>query len=226
MNRTSRGLLAFALLAALCTRTSAAVDAHALLDEFRAVDWDSREVGQDKDLDDDAWQTRVLVEREFITLGSSAVPALVAACEDDDRHVRLLAAHVLGYLDDDAAVAPLVRIATDDEYAAARLMAVEALGRLGARAGAPVVTAAAEDANRYVREAAAWALPRTTSGQGIGGTLRGIALETWQEGSIASAVVGQPAPDFELTDADGAKVRLSDYRGRKNVVLISLLADW
>jgi cytochrome oxidase Cu insertion factor (SCO1/SenC/PrrC family) len=31
--------------------------------------------------------------------------------------------------------------------------------------------------------------------------------------------VGDSAPDFELTDTEGQKVRLSDYRGKKNVVL-------
>jgi len=31
--------------------------------------------------------------------------------------------------------------------------------------------------------------------------------------------VGDKAPDFTLLDQDGAKVRLSDYRDKKNVVL-------
>lgn len=31
--------------------------------------------------------------------------------------------------------------------------------------------------------------------------------------------VGTQAPDFTVTDLDGQKVSLSDYRGRKNVVL-------
>ncbi len=31
--------------------------------------------------------------------------------------------------------------------------------------------------------------------------------------------VGDPAPDVELTDTEGQKVRLSDFRGKKNVVL-------
>jgi hypothetical protein len=31
--------------------------------------------------------------------------------------------------------------------------------------------------------------------------------------------VGDPAPDFVLTDTEGQTVRLSDYRGKKNVVL-------
>lgn len=30
------------------------------------------------------------------------------------------------------------------------------------------------------------------------------------------------APDFELTDLSGERVRLSAYRGRKNVVLVFL----
>jgi peroxiredoxin Q/BCP len=34
-----------------------------------------------------------------------------------------------------------------------------------------------------------------------------------------TVAVGQPAPDFELPAADGRMVRLSDYRGRKSVVL-------
>jgi peroxiredoxin len=30
---------------------------------------------------------------------------------------------------------------------------------------------------------------------------------------------GEPAPDFELTDVRGNRVRLSDFRGRQPVVL-------
>ncbi|MGH3320453.1 MAG: peroxiredoxin [Streptosporangiaceae bacterium] len=34
------------------------------------------------------------------------------------------------------------------------------------------------------------------------------------------AEVGETAPDFELADEDGAPVRLSDFRGHENVVLV------
>jgi cytochrome oxidase Cu insertion factor (SCO1/SenC/PrrC family) len=31
--------------------------------------------------------------------------------------------------------------------------------------------------------------------------------------------VGEPAPDFVLTDTAGKEVKLSDYKGKKNVIL-------
>ena len=31
--------------------------------------------------------------------------------------------------------------------------------------------------------------------------------------------VGQPAPEFVLTDTEGKEVKLSDFKGKKNVVL-------
>jgi peroxiredoxin len=33
-------------------------------------------------------------------------------------------------------------------------------------------------------------------------------------------VEAKPAPDFELTDSEGRKVKLSSYKGNKHIVLI------
>lgn len=39
--------------------------------------------------------------------------------------------------------------------------------------------------------------------------------------------VGDPAPDFELPGhRDSEKFRLSDYKGKKNVVLVFYPLDW
>lgn len=35
----------------------------------------------------------------------------------------------------------------------------------------------------------------------------------------ATLKVGDPAPDFDLPDQNGGSVRLSDFRGKRNVVL-------
>ena len=38
-------------------------------------------------------------------------------------------------------------------------------------------------------------------------------------GGKSGIEVGQPAPDFELPDAEGRRIRLADFRGKKAVVL-------
>lgn len=37
--------------------------------------------------------------------------------------------------------------------------------------------------------------------------------------ATTSLKVGDKAPDFEINDTTGTKVKLSDFRGKKNVVL-------
>ena len=47
---------------------------------------------------------------------------------------------------------------------------------------------------------------------------RGNAQQPAQQ-LITNVKVGQPAPDFTLPDHNGNQVKLSDFKGKKNVVL-------
>ena len=38
--------------------------------------------------------------------------------------------------------------------------------------------------------------------------------------------VGDPAPDFTLENVDGKRISLSDFRGKKNVVLVFYRGHW
>ncbi len=202
-------------------------DARQLLDRFRSIDWSEREVGQDKDLFDDAWKVRIEVENALMRLGGTAVVTLIEACQDSNKHVRLLAAYVLGCLNHRPAAPALMRIVDSDTYAPARLAAIEALGRLGAKEEAlSLIQAATQDENPHVSNAAKWALSQLEKGERAGDALRDFAVSNFDENKVASAVVGNPAPDFVLTDDAGATVRLADFRGKKNVAIIFLLADW
>lgn len=199
-------------------------EARALLDRIAAIDWDSRAVSEEKDLSDDAWKTRIEVEHGLLALGKTGVATLIGACQDENPHVRALAASCLGCLDDPTAIPALRSMAQGDSHPPAQVLALEALGRLGAAAPEDWIEdlAAAEDA---VGRAASWALARSKEGEGIGSSLRESAMATYDPSGIATARIGQPAPDFDLDNRDGNRVRLSDYRGKSAVVLVFMLSD-
>jgi len=57
-------------------------------------------------------------------------------------------------------------------------------------------------------------------------TWRAKTLETGsKEHPSTPAIVGKPAPDFQLTSLDGRVVSLADFRGKKKVV-VSFWASW
>ena len=50
-------------------------------------------------------------------------------------------------------------------------------------------------------------------------------LRDFDDQSIASAQLGQPAPDFRLKTANGAEIQLSQFRGNQPVVLVFIYGD-
>lgn len=46
-----------------------------------------------------------------------------------------------------------------------------------------------------------------------------FAASAFAQGTTPTLKVGDMAPDFTLTDTAGQKVKLSDFRGKNNVVL-------
>jgi hypothetical protein len=51
-----------------------------------------------------------------------------------------------------------------------------------------------------------------------------LALMVWALSSSPNQAVGKPAPPTRGTDADGAALALSDYRGK--VVMLDFWGDW
>ena len=54
-----------------------------------------------------------------------------------------------------------------------------------------------------------------------------LAAPAWvEEESTAAVAVGQPAPDFELPDANDQNHRLSELQGETNLVLVFFRGTW
>jgi len=106
--------------------------------------------------------------------------------------------------------------------AAVRLYLVDTLGMLGKADAVDWAEFLKSEQNRDVRRHVAYVEQRTSKSLDP----RVIeSLKTWDVSQINSATVGQPAPDFVLHSAQGEPVRLSDFRGKKAVVLVFIYGD-
>lgn len=233
---TRSGLLM--LLAVICSLASSATwadpplrendgaTARSLLDRFAAIDWNVRaSMSKQPTQDDAAWKTRLEVESKLVALGPDAVPILIQALTNSNRHVRALASAVLGERGEKSAVESLRSIVSGDKDATARLYAAEALGRIGTKTVRDTLEKArSSDENTNVRYAAEQALIHLNS-EGAGNLLRNMA-STFNPDRMALAKVDSPAPDLALENEEGQNIRLSEFRGRKPVLVLFQLADW
>ncbi len=68
--------------------------------------------------------------------------------------------------------------------------------------------------------------PRVVGRVGLVPLLTSLALVFALPGMSAAVEVGEKAPDFELPSTTGGKIRLSDFVGKKNVVLEFYVLDF
>jgi len=174
-------------------------------------------------LDDAGWQARMQSIHGLVSHGKESVPALLNALESGDVPRRILAAQVLGYLAPDAPAEPLLKAIENDAETAVRLYAVDALGMQGAAAATVDWNALKQkQKNRDVKKHINYAIERKNKPVSDA-VVR--ALKEWDPATINSAEAGKPAPNFELTSANGEAIKLSQYRGQKNVVLVFIYGD-
>ena len=213
--------------------------AAALLQQF-ARDWpDDRTTYRTEG--DVSWTAYALTLRRLVAQGDTAIPALLAACNDPHVQVRALSARVLGFLAGNSAeiksagaksrevqsdrarsvVARLIAM-LDDSSPLVALMAADALGQIQDPRGL---------------EALGEARQRIDHGDVLLHINKGLKRQVPLEADVCeqilrirpdqldAATVGQPAPDFTLRDPTGKAWRLADFRGRKSVVLVFIYGD-
>jgi hypothetical protein len=174
-------------------------------------------------VDDGGWKTRMIVLCGLARLGPEAETELIEALDSDRAERRVLAAQGLGFLGGVRSKARLERTLAEEKVAAARLYAADSLGMIGGLETNPLFERiAAGDPNKDVRSHLKFALER--KGEAIPERVR-ADLREYDLTRLETAKVGVPAPDFTLTDVFGQSYRLTDFRGRKGVVLLFIYGD-
>jgi HEAT repeat protein len=128
----------------------------------------------------------------LLDLGTPVLPVLRAALDDPSPTVRALAADLLGLHGDPDAGTPLVRlVATEDQPAALRAAAAQALGRIGDRSATPTLCSVLGSPRRpALRSAAALALGRIGDPHGLDALVVGLGTADRQvRAACAEALV-------------------------------------
>ncbi len=172
--------------------------------------------GYMRPLDDAGWKARMTAFQKLAAAGDKPTSALTDALANGEPETRVFAAQALGLMADPKAK-PHLEAALKDKSPAVRLYALDALSMFGKLAPTDELKVLKEkDPNRDVKAHVGFALDRDDKPDPA--TLR-KQLAGYDLTKMGTAVVGKPAPDFELTDATGKAYKLSDFRGKKAVVV-------
>lgn len=176
---------------------------------------------------DNAWKVRILAISDLVKSALGDYPEIIDGLDDQNRHVRHVAVTSLGLLGVKQAGPGLLKLLVEDPDPIVRCRAAQALGQIRYdKAKETLKKIASEDKNKNVAHRAKLALKRFGSKDPEG---ESVALKAWKEldeSTFGKVEVGKPAPDFELKDTNGKLWKLSEYKGKKNVALIWIFADW
>jgi hypothetical protein len=167
---------------------------------------------------DHGWQGRMKALVGLARAGPAAVPVLVDALKKGSPSTRELAAQALVFCADPRARQAL-EAALDDPEISVRLYACSALSMFGRLKPAKRYLRLREGDHWAVRQNMAFALERDDRPDAT--ALRKV-LVNYDLAAMGSARVGGLAPDFTLGDLQGKTHRLSDFRGKKGVLLVFL----
>jgi HEAT repeat protein len=165
------------------------------------------------------WQTRMECLVTFAKAGSAAVPILIDTLENGAPYARSFAAQALGLIGDPRARPALIK-AMDHTNGFVRYHCIRALGRIGGLEATPKYGDIAENDDGVMTQfEMTFALKRDDEPklEEIRRALAGYDLKR-----MDSARLGKPAPEFALTDAYGNPWALSQFRGKKSVLLTFL----
>jgi hypothetical protein len=178
--------------------------------------------GYMRPLEDDGWQARMRAMQGCAKYPDSSIPVLLTKLRTGDAPERILAAQALGYLGSGVPSEPLVAALKSDANPAVRLYLVDTLGMIGKTTDVDWKEFVNGESNRDVKRHVSYLQQR--AGKPLDPRVVD-QLKQWDSRHINTAKIGRPAPDFALSSAQGDSVQLSDFRGKKNVVLVFIYGD-
>ncbi|TWU25266.1 putative peroxiredoxin [Novipirellula galeiformis] len=178
------------------------------------------------DLANNDWKVRLLALRDLTRSLPQQLDAVILGLEHDDPHVRQIAAAALGIARQKAATKALQNVLNSDPLALVRSQAAMSLGQLESSESLEFLRQAFEqDQSRDVRHQCELAIDQIE--KQLGATESQLsAFRALDESAFEQVQVGQPAPDFTLSDTDGTPWQLKHAGDGKWVVLIWIFADW
>ena len=180
-------------------------------------DW-GHPAGNDRILSPGAWKSRMTALCSLAKLGKDTIPVLLEGLDDNDDEVRELAAQAMGYLGDSSVIERLDRAIRLDPSATVRIYATIARGSIGG----DLPESLSKEILRYDPHSMVRNRLELTSlrGNHKGSSLARDGLASFDLSTMDTARIDSLAPDFSLRDLDGHSYRLSDFRGKKDVVLV------
>ncbi len=176
------------------------------------------------DKGDPGWKTRMEGLIKLVKAGPGVTPVLTEALNKGSPLAREFAAQALVLFADPRSRSALDQ-AVEDPQPGVRIQAIHALSMLGRLTRTErLERMLVNDPNRWgVRPMLEAALDREDRPDAA--ALR-KALADYDLRTLASARVGEMAPDFTLTNFTGKTYRLSQFRGKQTVVLRFILFDF
>jgi HEAT repeat protein len=173
---------------------------------------------------DPGWKVRMEALVRLVRIGPPAVPVLADALYRGSPSTREPAAQALGLFAEPSTRRGLERVLADTKPGV-RLYAIQALSMFGKlpRNERNLTILEGDPSFWGVRPMMAAALEREDRPNPA--QLRKV-LADYDLRKLDSARIGELAPDFTLADFTGKKVRLSQFRGKKTVVVRFILFDY
>jgi len=169
------------------------------------------------------WKVRMEALVTVVRAGSAAVPIMIDALKNGPPATRDFAAQALAVFADPTSQPALLR-ALDDPDKGTRIYAIRGLSMFGRLELTPrIKKILEEDPDGFVRRSMAWALERDDGPEAAPAIRKTLA--DYDLARIDSAHLGRAAPDFTLSDPSGTTYRLSQFLGKKDVILVFFIED-